>query len=329
VDPYAATSREPGVEGGSGRRDWGDVEPRLGVTLRRATARLLQRSRASWPIWTLLVGLMCAGIWAWRVRHPPPFTTTLAFRITEGAVPVAPESLSSRALRAYIYDLALSRHNLAALAEQDAATSAKGRKTDIGDAVTDILEATSLTIGESDFIEDRTPGDPPRSVRIELTFKAASPDRSWAMAHALADLMVTSERNRRVRIVDRQTAESEAATQRTGPSVRGDGPAGGDSAAARAGHETDLRDSAQAWLARRSLQGDQGLRFELADPGRPPADPSPGPWSSVISLVLALPLLLLAAALLAGAADPRVLDSADLTAMGIVVLGRVHPTARV
>ena len=326
MDPFAATSA-PLAQGSdvAGGRGWSDAEPRLGAAIRRATARLLKRSRASWPVWTVLVALMCAGIAAWRIRHPPPFTTTLAFRITEGVVPVAPESLSSRALRAYIYDLALSRQNLTPLAEKEGGTT-KGRKVDVDDAITDILDATSLHIGESDFVEDRTPGDPPRSVRIELTFRAATADKSWAMAHALADLMVTSERNRRSRIVERQTAESDAASKRAGPEVGGVTRTPGDLAAVRAARETELRDSAQAWLARRSLEGNQGLRFELADPGRPPADPAPDPWSRGISMLLAFPLLLFGAALLAGAADPRVLDAEDLTAMGIVVLGRVPPT---
>lgn len=329
MDPYAASgSPEEEAAAGAPPRAWEETEPKLWRALRRATLRLLARSRASWPIWVALVALGCAGSLAWRIRHPPPYTTTLVFRITEGTVPVAPESLSSRALRAYIFDLAFSRHNLTPLAER-LSTPRQGRAPDIGETITDILDATTITIGESDFIEDRAPGDPPRSVRIELTFRDATPDGSWTMAHALADLMVASERDRRVRVVERHAAESNAAAKQAGRAGEAEVHRAEPSAGAVAERENELRDSAQTWLARRSLDENQALRFELTDPGRHPADQFRSLASLVGALAVFFPFLLFAAALLAGAVDPRVLDADDLTAMGIVVLGRGRSAARV
>jgi hypothetical protein len=71
------------------------------------------------------------------------------------------------------------------------------------------------------------------------------------------------------------------------------------------------------------------LRFELVDPGQYPGDQFRSPLSLIVSALLAFPGALLAAALLAGAFDPRVLDSQDLMAMGVVVLGRVDAVTRV
>jgi hypothetical protein len=328
---------------------WTEREPTLRGAIGRATGRLLARARASWPIWTGLVLLLCAGTVAWKLEHPSPFATTVVFRISEREAGAAPETLSSRALRAYIFDLAFSHANLARVAEGPSASAGGGpanraakraaKGESMSDPVTDLLEAMSLRISENDFVEDRDDKTPPRSVRMELTFRSPVADVSWNVAHELADLIMRSERGRRERAAAQAEAIGEAA-RGLGAGARGTSaarpgappPQAGSvpvtSAAIERDVESAIREAGGARLAREALEANQSLRFELVDPGQYPGDQFRSPLGLVLSGLLALPFALFAAALLAGAFDPRVLDARDLSAMGVVILGRVESTTR-
>jgi hypothetical protein len=358
MNPYASgfdrgqaeeTGRPPG-EPSSDRpsgsvASWTEREPTLRGAIGRATGRLLARARASWPIWTGLVLLLWAGTVAWKLEHPSPFATTVVFRISEREAGAAPETLSSRALRAYIFDLAFSHANLARVANGPSASAPARReskraskKESTGDPVTDLLEATSLKISENDFVEDRDDKTPPRSVRMELTFRSSVADVSWNVAHELADLIMRSERGRRERAAAQAEAIGEAA-RGLGAGAR-DASAAGQGVRPQAGSvpvtsaaierdvESAIRQAGGARLAREALEANQSLRFELVDPGQYPGDQFRSPLGLVVSGLLALPFGLFAAALLAGAFDPRVLDARDLAAMGVVILGRVEATTR-
>ena len=331
---------------------WGESEPTLRGAIGRATLRLLHRSRASWPIWTGLVVLGCAGITWWKWTHPAPYATTVVFRISDTDVGAPAETASARALRAYVFDLAFSHSNLARVAAETGAGSAgelrgaAAAPEPVGtgvDPVTRLIDAMSLEITESDLVEDRDPGTPPPSVRMQLTFRARAADVSWNVAHALADLVMTSERARRQRSASRGEALGPAAARGVTAGAReaaAEGPAGaplddrqGRPGAASSSVARDvasvLHESAESGLTQRALEANQGLRFELVDPGQYPGDQFRSPLSLIVSALLAFPGALLAAALLAGAFDPRVLDSQDLMAMGVVVLGRVDAVTRV
>jgi hypothetical protein len=322
---------------------WTEREPTLRGAIGRATGRLLARSRASWPIWTGLVLLLWAGTVAWKLEHPSPFATTVVFRISEREAGAAPETLSSRALHAYIFDLAFSHANLARVADGPSASAGvpanrAAKRESIGDPVADLLEAMSLRISENDFVEDRDDKTPPRSVRMELTFRSPLADVSWNVSHELADLIMRSERGRRERAAAQAEAIGEAA-RGLGAGARGTSaprpgalPQAGSvpvtSAAIERDVESAIREAGGARLAREALEANQSLRFELVDPGRYPGDQFRSPLGLVLSGLLALPFGLFAAALLAGAFDPRVLDARDLAAMGVVILGRVEATTR-
>jgi hypothetical protein len=335
---------------------WGDSEPTLRRAIWRATLRLLHRSRASWPIWTGLVVLGCAGITWWKWTHPAPYATTVVFRISDTDVGAPPETVSARALRTYVFDLAFSHSNLARIAAAEVgpgagvaagfagdpagATSREPVATGV-DPVTSLIDAMSLEITESDLVEDRDPTTPPPSVRMQLTFRARAADVSWNVAHALADLVMTSERARRQRSASRGEAlgpaargvevGGRAAAAEVAAGAPGDrlGRAGASPSSVARDVASVLHESAESGLTRRALEANQGLRFELVDPGQYPGDQFRSPLSLIVSTLLAFPAALLAAALLAGAFDPRVLDSQDLMAMGVVVLGRVDAVTRV
>ena len=66
-----------------------------------------------------------------------------------------------------------------------------------------------------------------------------------------------------------------------------------------------------------------GLRFELVDPGRMPV--VAGKRALVTGFFATFAALLVAAALLAGAFDPRVLGGDDLEALRIPLLGELPP----
>jgi hypothetical protein len=288
--------------------------------------------------------LLCAGTVAWKVEHPSPFATTVVFRISEREAGAAPETLSSRALRAYIFDLAFSHANLARVADGPSASAGArvspdaAKRAAASDPVTDLLEAMSLRISENDFVEDRDDKTPPRSVRMELTFRSPVADVSWNVSHELADLIMRSERARRERAAAQAEAIGEAA-RGLGAAARGTSaarsgavpPAGSvpvTSAAVERDVESAIREAGGARLAREALEANQSLRFELVDPGQYPGDQFRSPLGLVVSGLVALPFALFAAALLAGAFDPRVLDARDLAAMGVVILGRVEATTR-
>ena len=337
MNPYASSFAATGNSAASPQRTWAASEPNVGTAIARATKRLLVRSRGSWPIWVTAVGILCVGIVAWRLRNPPPYATKLVLRIAEGAANGSGEAQSSAAIRAFVLNVAFSRERVSKIAGRHIG-SGTGRKSDTAEDVAEILDATTIAITENDFVEDRSPTDPPRSVRIHLTFRWSDADVCWTVANELAGLLVDSERGRRSRAIEKGEALAGVLGEASPPHPEGGGldesspsvmNVASGSRSVRAGVDSVLRESARAWLDQRSLQGNQSLRFEIVDFGRHPADQVQRP-SALFGAVLSLfPVFLFAAALLAGAFDPRVLDVEDLNAMGIVVLGRARPAHRV
>ncbi len=186
-------------------------------------------------------------------------------------------------------------------------------------------EALEVTILENDFVEYRSPTDPRRAVRIEITFQAADPDLSWEVAQDLADLLSAVELTRQERKIERRVASTDQAETRNAEVM--------EESAHKKREAAEDRDlfQARAQVVQRGVETRTALgamkqrlalRFEVADPGQRPV--AGGETMAFVAWLTALMCLLLAAAgLIAGAFDPRVLDRQDLLDVGVDVLGRV------
>lgn len=307
------------------RRGWWEDEPPLARTGWKTGLRLIRRACASWPVWVATVMLIGTIAVVARVRNPPPYATTVVLRLAEGILASSREPLSSGALRGYIEDLAFSRANLLAIAQRHP-DAFPNLAQEPADAVAHLQAATTLTISENDFVEYRQKSDPPRAVKIEIAFRSGQPDLSWAVAQELADLLTGAEVARQQRSAQRRAAaaelESRSVESRAG-AARPSKPGSPESEGLRTRTESALRKGVEARWALRALQEHQALRFDVVDPGRRPVRKQ-GIEAITASFLVGLLLLGVAAMLIAGAFDPRVLDASDLRTMDIDVLGGVR-----
>jgi hypothetical protein len=304
-----------------------DGEPPLWRGALKQIGRLGRRARASWPLWVLVALVGSVTVTVMRVRRPPIYAVNVILRLAEGSVTPSGTPLSEGTLRAQVRDLALSSPRLIELMRHHAAAFPEVITEPVS-AVEAIRGSIDITISENDFIEDRYPGDPPRSARLTVTYRALDPELAFTMAHEIADVLIGSAIERQ-----RQEAESEQAaaqlvqkemTLELGRAALDPDPdsAGRRVAAARARLAQANTRGAAAALTARALKERQALRFEMVDPGRVPPRQNPRlAW--LTSFPITLLCWTLAAGLLAGAFDPRVIVQDDLGALGLALIGEV------
>jgi hypothetical protein len=309
--------------------DWFESEPALGSAAGATTSRLVRRARASWRTWVAAAVVLAAAATIQRARKAPSYEVEVLLRVVEGTV--EGPALSEAEIIAQVEDLAFTKERLLALMRRHPKAFPKAA-TDQSLALDDFQDRMKVEMFEDDFIEDRQPGDPPRSARIRLGFKAPDPELAWTMAHELQTLLVDSGLQRQ-RDVAHSTQEAAAKV------VRG---AELDLAAAlqdSGGMRNKRVDAAQGRLLRaqqelaeasvgaRASSARLALRFDVIDPGRRPSIPS---RRAVLmeAFTTTLFLSLLAFSMLAGAYDPRVLNLDDLGRLGAPVLGRFPALSR-
>jgi hypothetical protein len=248
----------------------------------------------------------------------------MVLRLAEGLLSPSGDPISSGAIRGYISDLAFSRTHLLEIARRHP-RAFPTVDTDPVKAVDNLRDATEVDVTENDFLEYRTEYDPPRSVRITLAFENLDPEVSWTVTHELAELLVGSEvdraKQRLTRTVESQTeAASHSADMWDNASRR---RTKGPTLAA----QDRLRDAArrvmEAELALKSQDENQAFHCEIIDDGKRPRRRL-GIGPALFPVLMGLPFLLLGAALLVGAFDPRILDEADLTDSGVPLLGHLR-----
>ena len=315
--------------GNQAAASWWDLEPSLVHLAWDTTERLLRRARASSAVWIGVVLAIAAALTVQRYRHPPPCITTIVLSLTEGLQSPAGEAIPTGALRSQIFDIAFSRKHMLAIARRYPKVYPKVDREPV-EVADDMLEALSVDIANNDFVDNREPNDPPRSVKITLTFSAADPDVSWKIANDLTNLLVDTQVDRQRRAVQNEATASDQAHQLGIQDLK---------AASSESHEATVVGSAKdrlsqslkraiiAELALRTIDENQGIHAELVDPGHPPRKVQ-GLAYAIEPVLLGLPVLLFVAALLAGALDPRVLDAAELRSLGVPLLGHhsVHLT---
>jgi len=281
----------------------------------------VQRARASWPVWLVAALVGAAGLTYKTARTPPVYTVTAVLRVTEGVVRV-PGDLSQPALQEHIKVLSFSRARLAEVMKRHPRDFAYAQDPD--GAYDGMRERILLDVSEDDLIGGGDE-DPPRSAHISLGFQASTPDLAWAVTHELADLLIDSELARERAALRREQAGAESAVEEAEAHVD-DGAMATTPAVHTRLQLADER-AARARLAARAAEQGQSLRFELVDPGRMPV--VAGKRALVTGFFATFAALLVAAALLAGAFDPRVLGGDDLEALRIPLLGELPPLPEV
>ncbi|HXJ23004.1 MAG TPA: hypothetical protein VMT03_22485 [Polyangia bacterium] len=318
------------------RRDdpktWFDEEAPVGRSLRGLVARLVRRGRASWFVWAPLA-LLVSLIMTVRTARSALYEATVVLRVTESTVAMPGAELAAGTLRGYVKDRALTVEHLQEVLERYPRSFPRVR-TDPATAVDDMREATDVLISQNDFVEDRGPGDGPRSARIAVDFRHRDPEVALTVARDLAELIVRSasgldaaqlERERVAAVAALKSVEAQIDSVNTAESSE---PGADEMARKRALIAQDrLRAAVVAAtdtsLTDRASEEKEVLRFDVIDSGRVPPLKSRSYWAGRMLGVLAAGLLI--ACLIAGAFDPRILDRTDLSEAGLKVLCEAPP----
>ncbi len=310
---------------GASPASWIDEEIPIFTQMWSTLKRLLRRARASGPVWIVLA-LVASGGLLWRQsRVRQHYEVTMIVRVSDGGVGSNGAALNGGALRSYINDVAYTTANLETLMRRHPREFSDMPKDPVA-ALAHLDENMTLTWADNEFLEERGPNDPPRAARIGIEYRAGDPDAAWDIAHELADLLVGSTLAGQKADLERESAVAAVALQKSQAElaqlVRNAGQ--GDAhaiAAARERWRTAQEADVAAQLALRAALGRQTLRFDVGAAGRKP-EPINRTTALASSFVTMLFVMLLAAALLAGAFDPRVLEAEDLAPSGLGLLGR-------
>jgi hypothetical protein len=303
-------------------RDWVEEEAPVGGRLRAATARLLRRAGASWP-WWVAAALLAAGAATYALVRTEVYEVSVVLRVDEGTMETQGR-LSPGALETYVKELSFTNTRLLELMRKHPGRF-PGLAVDPGWTLDGFRERVNVTMSENDFVEERGPGDPPRSARLTIAFRSIDPEFAWTMARELSDVVIGSTLAGQKATLERERAAAQSAVRKAeedAAAIRLIDPMGEGSraAAARRRLVAAQQSVAAAELALRAASEHQTLRFEVVDPGRPPPRRDPVVYAGTM-FALMLAVALAAASLLAGAFDPRVLDAEDLAAIGVTTLG--------
>jgi hypothetical protein len=277
--------------------------------------RLIRRSLASWPIWVALAAVASAGLTAAGARRPPKYTVTVGLVVSGGAIRTQAQ-FNAAQLRAQLMDLTFTHGRLQDLIKRHRADLPK----DPDVAYEEIMENVKIEILENEFIENPyDEADRPRTARVLLSLTGLRPQAVWQMVHEMADLMIDSTLARQRATLLRERAAATAALG-VAQATSVDAPTT-EQWVARDRVRTKELDSAAARLGLRAAEQNHGLRFELVDAGRMPEKPSRAAF--IGDGFVTFGWLLLAACLLVGAFDPRVLEVGDLAGVGVPMIGRL------
>jgi hypothetical protein len=316
------TTTEPGG------LDWLEAEPPLGRASWTAFKRLLRRARASWLIWLVTALVVSGSLTFLKAQAPRLYEASILLRVTEGRVSIPGAQLGPGALRAHLDNIVFTSTHL-----MDLMRKHPGGFGDIAEDPAGSLEYIrrwlTIAVSENDFNEERSPDDPPRSARLQISFTSLDPDFAFTIAKELSDMVITSTLGRQKELLERERdalalqagkAESDLAELARGDPMALDFR----TRAARDRVAAAKHDLTAATIALDALSEQQALRFEVADPGRVPvrADLLPALLATFFSTLFAM---LIGGMLLAGAFDPRVLDVQDLAALNVTVLARLPP----
>lgn len=317
-------------------KSWLADEPPLAREGWTITRRLAHRARASWPVWCVAALLVAGVITLKRARVPARYEVSIVLRVTEGSTAIPGAQLGAGVLRAHLNELVFTRTRLSELMrrhpkvfpdlEQDPATTLE-----------EFRDRMTIAITDTNFTEERSPEDPPRSARLQISYLSNNPELSFTIATELSQMVMGSTIDKKRGELEREqeavTAALTAAEAELGRAVAEAPPPATPGmidplvSAARSRMLMARQRLDALLLAQRALGEGQSLKFAVVDPGRVPprADTRGALFAGLLSTLLAA---LLAGMLVAGAFDPRVLDEEDLTDLGGTILGRLPLLAR-
>jgi len=307
---------------------WIEEETPILTQMWATMKRLVRRARASGPIWILLA-LAGSGFMLWRLsKARQHYEVTMIVRISDGGVGSNGAALSGGVLRSYINEVAYTTANLQTLMRRHPKEFTDIAKDPVA-AMAHLDENLTLVWQDNEFLEERGPNDPPRAARIGIEYRAGDPDAAWDIAHELADLLVGSTMAGQKADLEREAAATAVALQKAQTELTQlvrNGQQGDVHAieAARERWKVAQEADVAAQLALRAAMARQTLRFDVGALGRKP-EPINRTTALLTGFMTMLFVMLAAAALLAGAFDPRVLEAEDLTPSGLGLLGRFPP----
>lgn len=200
----------------AGPRDrWIEEEWRLTRMARLALVRASRR-----PVLVLVVPLLLAGATAaLRAYQPPRFEAILTFRLAEGDLPDSRAgSRPPRAIREYVSNVALSRHQLKQVMVKHGASRAWLASDPIA-AVDDFREEISIEVNRNYFLYDRGRRDEPRTAQVVVSLGGSDAEQTYAMAHEIGQTIlhhqVASRRSRLAEARKLLVSELERARART------------------------------------------------------------------------------------------------------------------
>ena len=308
---------------------WLEQEPPLAAAGFRAASRIARRGLSSWPLSVFLGVLVAGGLTFWQSRARPVYEVSVTLRVSETAVEPSGSDLGLGALHAYVDDIVFTSARLKEVMSHHPELF-PDLERDPSLSLMHFRDRLETTIADNDFIEDRAPGDPPRTARISVLFRAGDPEAAWNIAHELADLLIDSTRAGQRSVLERAEAAAALAVHRAETAVKdlSDATPVGQPNPALENARLELTNArrvySDAQISLRAAMEHQTLRFDVVDQGR-----LPEPVNRAVTLTQGFLVTLFAAFgaawLLAGALDPRVLDDEDLTSLGVPLLGRMPP----
>jgi hypothetical protein len=331
------------------KNDWEDVEP--GLAFARVEARrLFHRSRRLWPRLVAL-GLFFAMLFvAKRQLTHPPFSAQLILRIVESDKDLTQAVRPPRAYKDFIWGVCLSGPKLAKLIEENKLYPGYIRNGDPQLAIEAMRRDLDIDIWGNYFDPDYFDPFEARTARVSITWKNRDPELALSVVREIAaiiDKEQSDERNEAFRVGGIDVAEAAASAEERLATMRqaivrdeiellhatGERKAqlsvSVHSLHAEARKLQTQTDEVNKEATRIELEGEwekssSGIRFELVEPGVVLPREGEGVLTTVAMAIVIVIGTFLLGSLLMGAFEARVIDAADVTRLGLPILGTVQ-----
>ena len=185
-------------------REWQEEE--LGWAHAKLEIRCVtNRLRRRWPVVLTLAILATLLLVGHQSRKPQLYRSRVLMRVSETDFDPNSAPPTSRQLRNYLSDTALSRGVLLAVMEQYK-ISPKGRRQNEALALEEFRDLIRIQVHQNHFGRARRRNDPPRSARISIDYRGDDSETTLAVVRDLGDLVVSHQ------TTERQEAAKQTAT---------------------------------------------------------------------------------------------------------------------
>lgn len=331
--------------------DWLEAERDM-HRWRRELRRLKRRARSR-VIRTIVLTCAVTAVAVWMVaRRVPLADSRILIRVTESNLNENSSPIVTGDFAKYLQDSAFTNQNLAhVIREHDLYPLARARGEDV--AIQTLRDHIELEVFKNYLLTHRGYNEPIRTARIAIHFRDRDPEVSFAIARELADLVISSENQRRAAAssdvvgvaqqavdqvadaLDKRQHQLEQAQQDLDQArKRGKKDRVAQLEVERSRLQEEIKDqTARLRAAKKTAEeaelqhamdvSDIGLVFDIVDE-RPPVPPEKGKGARLAMIGLTCFLILLPmCAIGVGAFDSRVHDREDVQRLGLPVVGHV------